>query len=346
MTHPLNLAAIRMEASPASLESRLDRAEALIDCAAAQGAQIAVLPELFNSGYIYSAQNYVRAENENGPTVRWLRRSARAHHIYIAGSLLLREPDGIYNAMLLVAPNGQTWRYDKSHPWAFERAYFRPRKKAIQTAETYLGNIGMLICADVSRANLWAQYAGKVDLMLVSSCPPLIHQVDFHLPDGRVIRTDELGFLSKTVYRNADQIFGKFFLDQVRWLGVPSVNTTGAGTFESALPRPVAALSTIFSLRPDLWKYIPRAEQVTLTTGYFDETFIADAGGCVIARTNNNCDDLVVSTVQISEATPKPSEPQPASSLNASAYLLDGFMNALMVPYYNKHWQKEPGFAF
>ena len=40
-------------------------------------AQIAVLPELFNSGYVYSSENYRRAENADGLTANWLRQTAR-----------------------------------------------------------------------------------------------------------------------------------------------------------------------------------------------------------------------------------------------------------------------------
>lgn len=173
MTRRLNIAAIRMDAAPADVTSRLERAEALVARAAQQGAQIAVLPELFNSGYVYSSENYRRAESADGLTANWLRQTARTRDLYIAGSLLICEPDGIYNSMLLVSPDGRVWRYDKSHPWAWERAYFRPRKKPMEAAETDLGKIGMLICADVSRSYLWAQYAGKVDLMIASSCPPM-----------------------------------------------------------------------------------------------------------------------------------------------------------------------------
>ena len=49
MPKTLTLAAIRMDAAPAPTESRLERAEKLVAQAAAQGAQIAVLPEVFNS---------------------------------------------------------------------------------------------------------------------------------------------------------------------------------------------------------------------------------------------------------------------------------------------------------
>lgn len=340
MTRQLNLAAIRMDAAPAAVESRLARAETLITRASEQGAQIAVLPELFNTGYEYSLQNYQLAETMDGETSIWMKHTAHEHGIHVAGTFLLREADGIYNTMLLVAPDGRVWRYDKSYPWAWERAYFRPRKNPIQVAETDFGRIGMLICWDVAHAGLWAQYAGKVDLILASSCPPLVHQLDFHLPDGSIVKSGELGTLFQALNHNAEKVFGELFRNQARWLGVPSVNTTGAGMFQSHVPRPRISLATFYSLRPDLWKYIPQAEQVTVSAGYVDETFIADMNGNVTGKTKLDGDDLVISTVQLSNTTPKPNRPQPVFGLNPLAYNVDNYSNALLKSYYNRHWQK------
>jgi predicted amidohydrolase len=264
MTRQIEIAAISMDSAPANVESRLARAESLIARASEQRAQIVVLPEVFNTGYEYSLKNYQLAESMDGATVNWMKRVARQYNLHVAGTFLLRESDGIYNTMLLVASDGRTWRYDKSYPWAWERAYFRPRKNSIQVAETDLGKIGMLICWDVAHANLWAQYAGNVDLMLASSCPPLVPQFDFHLPDGRIVKTSGLGTIFQLAYRNAEKTFGELFRNQARWLGVPSVSTTGAGIFRSPLPRPMISLASLFSLRPDLWKYILQADQVNV----------------------------------------------------------------------------------
>lgn len=336
MNRSLTLAAIRMDATPAPTASRLERADKLVAQAAAQGAQIAVLPEVFNTGYEYHDRNYGLAEPIDGLTVQWMKATTCRYNLYLAGSLLLRENDDIFNSMFLVAPDGQTWRYDKSYPWVLERAYFRPRKQPIAIAETRLGKIGMMICWDTAHPDLWKAYAGKIDLMLVSSCPPLLHEARYQLPDGKLVLPRELGPFIQTSYRNAEKVFGPYLREQAAWLGVPLVNTTGAGKFRSKLPNPKLALGIYFAARPDLWKYVRQAEEVLLECGYFDETFITDAHGQVLSRTRLDGDDLTISTVELCENVSSPTTPQPKIGLSHLAYLADFLANQLLVSSYKQ----------
>jgi len=338
MSRKITLAAIRMDAAPAPTETRLERAEKLVAQAAAQGTEIAVLPEVFNTGYEYHDRNYGLAEPIDGPTISWMKATARAKNLYLAGSLFVREADGIYNAMLLVAPDGKIWRYDKSYPWCWERAYFRPRQHAIAPAETELGKIGMQICWDTVHPNLWAAYAGKIDLMLVSSCPPFLHEMTVKFPDGNTVTPDGLGPLMKAVYHNAGKIFGAYFLQQSSWLGVPALQTTGGGRFQSHLSRPQLSFAVQLAARPDLWKYVAQAEKIVLEAGYFDQTFIADAQGDVLKRTQLDGDDVAVAQVELAEKTPVPQEPQPKIDLHPLTYWADALVNALLVNYYNQRW--------
>jgi predicted amidohydrolase len=335
----LSLAAIRMDAAPAPTESRLERAEKLVAQAAAQGAEIAVLPEVFNTGYEYHDRNYGLAEPMNGQTVSWMKATAREKNLYLAGSLLLREADGIYNAMLLIAPDGKTWRYDKSYPWCWERAYFRPRQHALAPVETELGKIGMQICWDTVHPNLWAAYAGKVDLMLVSSCPPFLHEMTIKFPDGNSVTPAGLGPLMQAVYHNAGKIFGEYLRQQSAWLGVPAVNTTGGGQFQTHLARPRLSFANFLAARPDLWKYLSQAEKIVIEAGYFDQTFIVDANGQVLNRTTLDGDDVAVAQVELAEKTPVPQTPQPKIDLSPLTYWADEFANAMLVNYYNQRWE-------
>jgi predicted amidohydrolase len=238
----MKLAAVQMIAAPAPIEDRLRRAEALTAQAAEVGSQLVVLPELFNTGYEYSLANYERAESLNGPTVSWMKRATIRYGVHMSGSLLLREGLDIYNALLLCAPEGRTWRYDKTFPWQWERAYFRPGRGPV-IAETSLGRLGLLICWDVTHPRLWAQYAGQVDAMVISSCPPAMHRLAWVFPDGTRLLAEDAGPIMCHIQRTAGETYGRFLRHQTTWLGVPVVHTTGTGYFVSHIPEPGLSLA-------------------------------------------------------------------------------------------------------
>ncbi|RPJ23036.1 MAG: carbon-nitrogen hydrolase family protein, partial [Chloroflexi bacterium] len=192
MDRRISLATTQLNATPVPLVERLARAENLVTQAARAGAQLVVLPELFNTGYAYRNENFALAETTDGPTAQWMKEISARLGVHLAGSLLLRDGQDIYNALLLYAPDGRLWRYDKNYPWGWERAYFRERH-AITIAETDLGSIGMMLCWDMAHADLWQQYAGKVDLILACSCPPKFSGPIFHFPNGSRITGDQMG---------------------------------------------------------------------------------------------------------------------------------------------------------
>jgi predicted amidohydrolase len=335
-TTKLRIAAIQMDATPAPVSMRLERAGNLLESAAKQGAQIAILPEVFNTGYTYTDENYTLAESADGPTLAWMHSTAQRLNLYIAGTMLFYENGDIYNRMFLIAPDRQSWQYDKSYPWGWERAYFRKTRMGVQVADTPLGKFGMLICWDNAHINLWAQYAGQVDMMLVSSCPPLEYETQLRFPDGESVFVKDLGFIWKTLYKGAEGTFGVHLLRQSSWLGVPVVNTTGSGLFQSTLPRPKLSLLLYTLLHPRLWKYIKDADKVLAEAGYFSETYVAAADGTVLRRVTETGDALVVSEVELVEETPRPRQKQPAFGLSRLAYLIDWMGNHMLDGYYRR----------
>ena len=192
MSKTFKAAVVQIKAEPAPVSERLGRAEKIISQAALAGAQLVLLPELFNTGYSYRHENFALAETVAGPTARWMAQISTRLDIHLAGSLLVRDGSDGYNALLLYAPDGRFWRYDKNYPWAWERACFRGRR-AITIAETDLGAIGFMLCWDMAHANLWRAYAGKIDLMLACSCPPDITNPVYHFPDHSQVTLAQMG---------------------------------------------------------------------------------------------------------------------------------------------------------
>jgi predicted amidohydrolase len=325
-----------MFALPASTPERLDRAESLVSQAAQAGAQLVVLPELFNTGYEYSAANYHRAELQTGLTSTWLISTAASLGIHLAGSFLLREKKDIFNTLLLIAPDGRTWRYDKRFPFMWERAYFRPGR-GVTVAHTELGKIGMLICWDVAHPRLWRSYAGQVDLMLVSSCPPKIHDAALRLPDGSWIELAAINPLIRRIQVTAAETFGDLLRCQAGYLGVPLASAAVTGRFETALPRPRLSLLGSLLARPGLWKHLLRAEQARIQAGYFNETYISAASGEVLQRVPQGEEGFALACVELPDSPPCPASTQPRFGISPWAYLLDRFANAALISTYRSH---------
>ena len=340
MPKTVRIAAVQMDAFPAPVPERLARAAELVSRAAGAGAELVVLPEVFNTGYEYNERNYGLAETFAGPTAAWMSATAARYQIYLAGTFLRAEASDIYNTMLLVAPDGQRWHYDKSYPWAWERAYFRPGTGPA-VADTPLGKIGMLICWDVAHPALWQKYAGKVQLMLVSSCPPNVFGSDFVLPDGKRLASQRLGPLVRSIKRASDPIFGEFLRRQAAALGVPFAQATSTGTFSSTLPAPKRSLAMLASLYPSLLRYHATIDQLRVETDYFNETCLVDAAGVVLKRVTPGLEGYVLDNVTLPGTPPLARGRQPSFGLPAYAYLFDALANAILAAEYRNKTRKE-----
>src|SRR5947209_13865848 len=93
-TFTLGLVQMRCEPSPAA---NLDKAVAAIHKAAAAGAQIVCLPELFRSPYFCQRQDpalFDLAEPIPGPSTRRLAEAARETGAVVVGSLFERRAPG------------------------------------------------------------------------------------------------------------------------------------------------------------------------------------------------------------------------------------------------------------
>jgi predicted amidohydrolase len=335
MSRSIRIAVVQMDAAPAPVKERLARAEALVAQCAQNGAQLVVLPEVFNTGYEYSDQNYVLAETFDGLTVTWMKATASQYQVHLAGSFLRREQEAIFNTLLLVSPDGQHWHYDKNYPWIWERAYFQ-KGMDITIADTGLGKIGFLICWDVAHPNLWQKYSGKVELMLVSSCPPKALDLSLVFPDGKRIMSRNAGALVGYMKRTSDQTFGEYLRRQAGHLGVPVAHATSTGTFTSLIPKPKPSLAMLALVHPPLWKYRSQFERARMEAGYFNETYIADQSGVVLQSVPPKAEGLAISDVILPDLPPRSKGKQPPFGIPAFTYLLDTIANRLLVSEYRK----------
>lgn len=127
--------------------------------AARAGAQLVVLPELFQGPYFCQRPDdetaFAQAESIPGPTTHALADAARCHGVVlVGGSLFERADDGrFFNTAVVFDAQGRVLgNYRKTHipedVLYHEQRYFTPGDTGIRVFDTALGKVAPLICYD------------------------------------------------------------------------------------------------------------------------------------------------------------------------------------------------------
>src|SRR5437870_7664994 len=137
--------------------ANLATASASIRDAAARGAQLICLPELFRSLYFCQTEDHAQfdlAEPVPGPTTEALGSLARELEVAIVASVFERSAAGVYHntAAVLDADGRLAGTYRKMHipddPLYYEKFYFAPGDTGFRVFDTRHGRIAVLVCWD------------------------------------------------------------------------------------------------------------------------------------------------------------------------------------------------------
>jgi predicted amidohydrolase len=279
----MRCAALQFFATPFDLTRNLETAERLIRAAAAQGARLIVLPELFNTGYVYTPRLFAFAETEDGLTLRNLVRLSSELKIYLAGPLLLRDGVHIFNVFALVEPDGKIHKYRKQNPFLWERCYFEAGREPL-VVETELGRIGLMTCWDVARRDIWETYRSRVDVLLIASAPPRFHRAVLNFPLGQKVY---LAQMMPALLHDRDKIDNWFLEDiaaRAAWLGAPIVHSVMAGRFVTEVPFPRLSFLAAAFARPRLWPLAAQAHLASLRATFYGTSAIFSTRGETLAR--------------------------------------------------------------
>lgn len=110
---------------------------------------LAVLPELFNTGYHFTSPSQAKrlAEPVTGPTVRALEDFARGRGMAVAAGFAERAGSKLYNSAVLVTPS-KTTLYRKVHVFAREKKFFKPGNLPFPVVNFSGVKVGLMICFD------------------------------------------------------------------------------------------------------------------------------------------------------------------------------------------------------
>lgn len=152
----ITVAAIQMRCVPDPAEN-LRTAERLVRQAAGQGAQVILLPELFEREYFcqqrrYDFYAYATPTDEN-PAVQMGIRLARELHIVLPISFFERDCNNFYNTVACIDADGTLLgTYRKTHipddHYYQEKFYFTPGDTGFKVWDTRYARIGVGICWD------------------------------------------------------------------------------------------------------------------------------------------------------------------------------------------------------
>ena len=139
---------VGIQHSQANLEHSLELARE----AAINGANLIVLPELANTGYLFGTRQeaFLHAELiPEGPSMQAWLDFARKHQVYLAAGLAERDGVQLFDSAVLVGPGGFIGKYRKAHLWNREKLWFTPGNLGFPVFDTPIGRIGLLICWDI-----------------------------------------------------------------------------------------------------------------------------------------------------------------------------------------------------
>ena len=155
MKEKIKVALAQISCKRGDKAENIRKIESLVTIAKQQGADLVIFPELSLTGYTMRDQIYELAETIPGHSMTVLEKIAKKTGTYIVfgmPELSGKTQATIYNAAVLVGPNGFVGKYRKmylpTHSVFEEKRYFRP---GYQTGvfETELGKIGLIICYDI-----------------------------------------------------------------------------------------------------------------------------------------------------------------------------------------------------
>lgn len=179
----MQIAAIQM-VSDVQVSTNLQAAGELIAQAAAQGAELVVLPEYFCLLAASDADKLAAQEQApQGPIQTFLADTARRHKVWLVGGTLplsTTQRQRVRNSCLVFDPQGQqVARYDKIHLFAFDNGQesydesrviepgTTPVCFSLPSRDGHTWRVGLSVCYDLRFAALY--HALRADLLLVPS---------------------------------------------------------------------------------------------------------------------------------------------------------------------------------
>ncbi|MFT4690843.1 MAG: putative amidohydrolase [Limisphaerales bacterium] len=153
MTQKFKIAGVQMAVTLADPAANLERMKSLLAGTAVHGAMLTVFPECALTGYCFESKNEALscAESIPGPATQAIAKTCREHNAFAVFGMLEKDGDDLFNACVLVGPDGFVAKYRKAHlPSLGVDLFTTPGDQPFAVHEINGLRIGMNICYDYS----------------------------------------------------------------------------------------------------------------------------------------------------------------------------------------------------
>ncbi len=166
----LNVALVQLDLAWEDPAENRRRADRRIREAAASGARLVILPEMFTCGFSMRAASADAGlcEAEGGPTETWMQEVAAGLDVWLIAGVPQQSDRGARNRALLVGPDGHVRRYTKLHPFSFAGEH--EHYAAGEQVESWVVDgvrITPFICYDLRFPEVFRQTVDRTDLYVV-----------------------------------------------------------------------------------------------------------------------------------------------------------------------------------
>ena len=171
----MRIASIQLNVVEASKEKALEHASQMIrQC---RGADLILLPELWNIGFMSFDRYRSEAETQEGPTLTLLRALARELSCHIhTGSFVEKRGDRFYNSSFLLDPTGEILGcYQKIHLFTYQsqEADILTPGTSVTVIPATFGKFGLATCYDLRFPEFFRKMIDQgAEFFLISSAWP------------------------------------------------------------------------------------------------------------------------------------------------------------------------------
>lgn len=173
-------------------------------------ADLIVLPELSNSGYLYENPEELEPSCENndgnGPFLEALIEQTKKTKGVIITGYAEKEGNQLFNSAIALSPNGPTAHYRKTHLYDNEKILFQPGNTGFSTFNWKKVTIGMMICFD------WI-FPEACRTLALAGAQIIAHPANLVLPycqDAMITRSIENRVFTITANRIGKEKLGDF----------------------------------------------------------------------------------------------------------------------------------------